>query len=668
MNSNNAMIVVPFLDEINSKTWSRKMELLSECEAQNYIDVSKMNRDCGNNNHNVSEMLLRACRISCLDSKEMYFEPRMIRTQTTSTATKTNKKDVKNGWSDVIKNGHRRIISSSSEQSIEEEREQIERNFVSPRNESSAHAMAQTLLSDLLLASASSSNEVEIARSIREIQEQLTNVRKQTLERAAIERDRDEENMRHHHNQKQRQEQEQEQEQQVVVNLAEPQNKVKIETDGSYAFELLKWTKQQSGSNVENVSPCLLSAMNDARGLCATKEIKAGENILEIPRRLLLDAQTICVSEQGPFGNLLRIIERCGADTIMTLWIMKERMKMKTKQETFWSLYFLSLPDDSQKLTPLSWPEDVVSTALGNTPIFETIVTEREKVRKGYDALIPALLANMPEAFEGNHEEFWSYERYISALELWMSYAMTVKPIHSESATIDVLSPVAFFCNHGIYPHCVHYSQLRLSDESLVFPAVRDVNNNQEIILSYGAKSNGELLLFYGFCVLDNPYDSIDITLDFDSLNGLERLDVRRRREELLQIHDLALNHAIRKNAELPIDLIATLRILCCEEELVLLYDGDPRKREISMVSESKASDALFNALSAIRKSWNSSAFNNNNNEIPSEWLESNRHYINQCEIYKNGNFNVIDLALEETKKWKADIQVIGKRTRDQVT
>ena len=159
---------------------------------------------------------------------------------------------------------------------------------------------------------------------------------------------------------------------------------------------------------------------------------------------------------------------------------------MKTKQETFWSLYFLSLPDGNQKLTPLSWPEEVVKVGLGNTPIFETVIQERQKVRNGYDALLPSLLANCPESFEGNQEEFWSYDQYISALELWMSYAMTVKPVHnSNSGTIDVLSPVAFFCNHGIYPHCVHYSQLRLSDECLVFPAMRDIEKNEEIMLSY---------------------------------------------------------------------------------------------------------------------------------------------------------------------------------------
>ena len=60
-------LVVPFTDEVGSPHWQRKMEMLTECETTNYIDLTTAN-SC--------EMLLRACRISCLDEKEMYFEPR----------------------------------------------------------------------------------------------------------------------------------------------------------------------------------------------------------------------------------------------------------------------------------------------------------------------------------------------------------------------------------------------------------------------------------------------------------------------------------------------------------------------------------------------------------------------------------------------------------------
>ena len=623
---NNTTIVVPFTDEVDSPYWRRKMEMLTECETTNCIDLTS---------ENSCEMLLRACRISCLDNKEMYFEPRA-------------------SWRKVIL-GKEGVRSAQQQQQQQQQQNSppttFDTFFVSPRNETSAHAMAQTLLIP------ANENEGNIGREYplpplelrQRVSEQLRSIRLQTLEKAAKEFE-DIERARR----------------QGLSTSTSAAGACEIETKG-YAVELTKWAASQGNDvNVSKVAPCLLPSMNDVRGLCATQDIRAGENILEIPRRMLLDAGTICISEQGPFGDLLRILERCGADTIMTLWIMKERMKMKTKQETFWSLYFLSLPDGSQKLTPLSWPEEAVKVGLGNTPIFETVMQERQKVRSGYDALLPSLLANCPESFEGNQEEFWSYDQYISALELWISYAMTVKPVHnSESGTIDVLSPVAFFCNHGIYPHCVHYSQLRLSDECLVFPAMRDVGKNEEIMLSYGAKSNGELLLFYGFCIDDNPYDSIDITLDFDSLNGVEKPEVRKRREELLVKHDLTLNHAIRRNSEIPIDLIATIRILCCEPELVFLYDGDPKAREISMLSESKASDALFTALSGIRNSMSSA--NAMEHQAPEEWRIANQRYLNECKTYTRGLFQVIDLALEQVSMWRQTSSLaakkLGKRT-----
>ena len=45
----------------------------------------------------------------------------------------------------------------------------------------------------------------------------------------------------------------------------------KIETEG-YAVALTKWAASQGkDANVSKVAPCLLSSMNDARGLCATK-------------------------------------------------------------------------------------------------------------------------------------------------------------------------------------------------------------------------------------------------------------------------------------------------------------------------------------------------------------------------------------------------------------
>ena len=108
-------LVVPFTDEVGSPHWHRKMEMLTECETTNYIDLTTAN-SC--------EMLLRACRISCLDDKEMYFEPRET-------------------WGKVILGDKGGQQQQNSPPTTSNNNKTF---FVSPRNETSAHAMAQTLL------------------------------------------------------------------------------------------------------------------------------------------------------------------------------------------------------------------------------------------------------------------------------------------------------------------------------------------------------------------------------------------------------------------------------------------------------------------------------------------------------------------------------------------
>jgi len=44
---------------------------------------------------------------------------------------------------------------------------------------------------------------------------------------------------------------------------------------------------------------------------------------------------------------------------------------------------------------------------------------------------------------------------------------------------------------------------------ALHLPVARSVAAGEEVFVSYGAKSNAELLLFYGFVLPGNPYDDM---------------------------------------------------------------------------------------------------------------------------------------------------------------
>lgn len=74
------------------------------------------------------------------------------------------------------------------------------------------------------------------------------------------------------------------------------------------------------------------------------------------------------------------------------------------------------------------------------------------------------------------------------------------------------LPTVALLCNHTLWPHVVRYSRLR--GGCLHLPVARSVAAGEEVFVSYGAKSNAELLLFYGFALSGNPYDDMPLSLE----------------------------------------------------------------------------------------------------------------------------------------------------------
>ena len=51
-------------------------------------------------------------------------------------------------------------------------------------------------------------------------------------------------------------------------------------------------------------------------------------------------------------------------------------------------------------------------------------------------------------------------------------------------------------------------------------PVARFGGEEEEVFVSYGAKSNAELLLFYGFCVENRPYDDVPLSLELPQGGG----------------------------------------------------------------------------------------------------------------------------------------------------
>ena len=78
--------------------------------------------------------------------------------------------------------------------------------------------------------------------------------------------------------------------------------------------------------------------------------------------------------------------------------------------------------------------------------------------------------------------------------------------------------PYADLLNHSPYAFSYFYYQsIPLSNErEVTLYADRSYAKNDQVLISYGQKSNAELLLLYGFVIDRNLFDEVDITVSLD--------------------------------------------------------------------------------------------------------------------------------------------------------
>jgi hypothetical protein len=70
---------------------------------------------------------------------------------------------------------------------------------------------------------------------------------------------------------------------------------------------------------------------------------------------------------------------------------------------------------------------------------------------------------------------------------------------------------VASLINHSPTPHIVHFSAVNTATQQLQLRCFRPIEPGQQLLLSYGPLSNDHLLVFYGFAVVQNPCDTLEV-------------------------------------------------------------------------------------------------------------------------------------------------------------
>lgn len=143
---------------------------------------------------------------------------------------------------------------------------------------------------------------------------------------------------------------------------------------------------------------------------------------------------------------------------------------------------------------------------------------------------------------------------------------------YPDGANRTCLVPYAGLLNHSPWPHVVRFSRLDPETQCLQLTSFRSCCRGEQCYLSYGPLSNDHLLLFYGFAVPDNPFDSFSPSFDTPPSKAARKV---------LGLASIGTKHHLRMDM-LPSRLMAFLRVaVALPSELASFAKGPQAARQL---------------------------------------------------------------------------------------
>ena len=283
-------------------------------------------------------------------------------------------------------------------------------------------------------------------------------------------------------------------------------------------------------------------------GVFATADIAPHEELASIPLTLVLTHQR---ADDSPVGIAVREMNdrlQSSADLPHPAVLISPRttlylymLQQLADPAVFFHPYLASL---SPPCSPLLWPPASLSYLAG-TNLHAAIPNKLRQLRARYDNCVPLLCQQFPAVFDAS---VFTFDRFLWAHTQLTSRGFPVRvgeraaedrvaagELRAEGSKrpnerVGCLLPLLDMTNHrmrtGITWTTTSTHTARVSFKTGNSSAVAA---GSEVFNNYGAKSNEEFLLGYGFCIDDNPYDEYTVQLggvDGDTAYMLDQLQL----------------------------------------------------------------------------------------------------------------------------------------------
>lgn len=283
-----------------------------------------------------------------------------------------------------------------------------------------------------------------------------------------------------------------------------------LEKEGDvYLAEVSSWGEAPHPMAISTDTRDEITNESSGRGLLARRDINDGDNLFKIPLKL-------CITKKSARKALGKDVFDSEINEYLVMACQLIHEKFVLGDESFWKPYIDVLPEVGEVNPTFSWSDEDLNFLEGS-PVIAATKSLQMKLKREYDSLLggeEGLCNKYPDRFP---KEKYTYENWIWAFTMLFSRAIRLRSLQDGEALS--LVPYADLINHS--PFSQAYIDAReggdwlfsSGEEEVILYADRGYRRMEQIYISYGPKSNAELLLLYGFAVERNPFNSVDVTV-----------------------------------------------------------------------------------------------------------------------------------------------------------
>jgi len=343
---------------------------------------------------------------------------------------------------------------------------------------------------------------------------------------------------------------------------------------GVWVSEVASWGQPSAGVSMAVETREQTENEVSGRGLVARRDIEQYEELARVPESVLLTK----ASSREVFGEDC-ITANMSDYPAIALHLVHE--KYVKKESSDWAPYMAVLPTTEEIGASFSWSDEELETLLSGSICQNMSLYLKEQVKTEFEMHQATIMKQFPERFPA---EAFTYENYVWAYSVIFSRAVRLDFPDSDEDDIVALVPYIDLINHN--PNSE--SRIRGVSEGAAVPGVssyersvvvlsdRYYNKYEQIYISYGQKSNAQLLMLYGFSMERNTQDFVTISAG-QLMETSPFADVKKQILEELEVPPEGVFPLYRDRFVGEMMMYLRLAILQ-PEDLDLDADADPKQ------------------------------------------------------------------------------------------